>query len=315
MKRGMVIILLGVLLTAPFVQAQTYSGLNRFTDDVKLFFSFGDNKVNTALDIREKEVDSAIENFQNQNLEGTDKNLQNAWEKLQLVQERVTLNTAGEVTESANKIRNRIIEQGNLTEDFEVYILEEEKTELTAEWVIEVNGKEGQTLGGEVEVVYEIDGERIVKIENRIDQIDKEIAKWVVETSEGKDGEGDSGLKWEVKTEVAGGKDDGLKREVKTSVAGDGTLKDEPLPVPDLNQVNPDLYDPNARAPGDTWEVDDGGYAEGTTADGASCGDGVVCGGEGNVAPDPGSPGVQEAPSPAVEVDGATGTPGVVDED
>ncbi|MFH1608040.1 MAG: hypothetical protein ABIA78_02810 [archaeon] len=319
MKRGIIIILfVSILLISPLVQAQTYSGFNRFTDDVKLFFSFGDKKVNTALEIREKEVDSAIENFQNENTEEVDKNLKNAWEKLQLVQERVTLNTAGEVTESANRIRNRIIEQGDLTEDFEVYVLEEEKTELTAEWVIEVNGKEGQTLNGKegqtldgkVEVVYEIDGERVVKIENRIKEIDNEIAKWVVETSDGKD-ERNSGLKLEVKTETAEGKDDGLKREVKTNVAGDGTLKNDPLPVPDLNKVNPDLYDPDARAPGDSLDGD--------------CGDDVVCGGANDVIENvegdnvidggTGTEGVNEEPSPAVEVDGATGTPGIVDED
>ncbi|MEA3378801.1 MAG: hypothetical protein U9Q69_04130, partial [Nanoarchaeota archaeon] len=60
-----------MLLVLPLVlaqeQSQTYYGFNRFTDNVKMFFTSGDNKVGLALEIREKEVDSAIINSQNQN--------------------------------------------------------------------------------------------------------------------------------------------------------------------------------------------------------------------------------------------------------
>ena len=249
MKRGVIILfLVGILLISPLVQAQTYSGWDKFTDSIKLFFSSGDNKVKVALEIKEKEVTSAIENVQNGDEEKAEKNLEGAWKKLQLVQEKVSINTAKEVKQSSNEVRTNIMEKENLPKDFEVYALEEEKTGLTAEWVIEVNGKEGQTL--EREVVIDVDNgqNRIMEIENRIDEIDNEISNWVVENDIA---EGDNGLTRVVKTEIVKG-DNGLKPEVKTYVAGDGTQKDGPLPEPDLNKVNPDLYDPNARAPGDT---------------------------------------------------------------
>ena len=69
-KEVIVLLLLGILLISPLIlaqeQAQTYSGFKRFVDDVKLTFSGGDGKVQLALDIREKEVNSAIVNAQNQ---------------------------------------------------------------------------------------------------------------------------------------------------------------------------------------------------------------------------------------------------------
>lgn len=293
------ILILFLIVSMPIVSAQTYSGLNRFVDGAKLFFSFGDKNVRVAIDIKEKEINSAIENVQNGNEEQANKNLENAWGKLQMIQEKVSVDTAQEVKENSNEIRNRIIQEGDLTENFDVYVLEEEKTGLTAEWVIEINGKEGQTMNNVVE-------NRTIEIETRIDEIDNEISNWVVEHTyaEGTSAGGEAGVVVEgglvnvVKTEIANG-DNGLKREVKTSVQGDGTLKNDPLPVPNLNQVNPDLYDPNARAPGDT--IDDT-YDDATLTQGESCGEGVVCGGENNaIDGGTGTEGVHEEPSPAVE--------------
>jgi hypothetical protein len=239
-----------------------------------------------ALDIREKQVNSALENFKNWDERDSSKNLEKAWKKLQLIQKKVSLNTAQEVMESSNGIRENISQEENISEEFKVYILEEEKTELTAEWVVEMNGEEGQN---ETNVVVNgtVGQNRTQQIETRIDEIDGEISNWVivneVKGEEGTGGgltwevktevaHGDNGLKPEVKTEVANG-DNGLKPEIKTSSAGDGTLKNDTLPEPDLNQVNPDLYDPNARAPGDT--VDDT-YDDASINNG-NCGDGVVC--------------------------------------
>jgi hypothetical protein len=251
MKRGLaVLLLLGILLILPFVQAQTYSGFDRFTDNFKLFFSFGDNKVRMVLEIREKEINSAMENFKNGYEKDSSKNLEKAWKQLQIVQKKVSPNTAEEVRESVSAIMILINKEENLSKEFDVYILEEEKTGLTAEWVIEVNGKEGQTLTNEV-VVNESEGQnRTNEIEMRIDEIDGEISNWVVD-NDVKGENGDDGLVPFVKTEVANG-DNGLKPEVKMYVKGDGTLKDDSLPEPDLNKINPDLYDPDARAPGDT---------------------------------------------------------------
>jgi len=130
MKKSVIVLLIAVLLIFPLVQAQTYSGLNRFTDDVKLFLS--SDKVNLALEIREKEVDSAIENFQNQNTEATNKNLEKATKKLQVVQKKVSLDNSEEIKTSVDEIIDKINEEENLPDEFDDYILEEEKTQLTA---------------------------------------------------------------------------------------------------------------------------------------------------------------------------------------
>jgi hypothetical protein len=299
MKKWLIVLLLlGMLFVVPLVQAQTYSRFEKFTDNVKLIFSSGDNKVRIALEIREKQVNSAMENFKNGNEKDSSKNLEKAWKKLQLIQEKVSTNTAQEVRESSNEIRNNITKEENLSNEFDVYLLEEEKTDLTAEWVVEMNGKEGQNETNNVVVINGTGGQnRTMEIETRIDEIDGEISNWVVVNSVGENN-GDNGLAWEVKTETANG-DNGLKPEVKTYVKGDGTLKDEPLPEPDLNQINPDLYDPDARAPGDT--IDDT-YDDELVNSGGNCGDGVICEGENNIIEGgEGVEGVNEEPSPAVD--------------
>ncbi|MEJ2267703.1 MAG: hypothetical protein P8X70_01355 [Nanoarchaeota archaeon] len=232
-KELIVLFVLGIFLILPIISAQeqteTYSGFDRFIDNVRMFFSFGDSKVMLALEIREKEVSAAMVNTRNENDEEADKNLKNAWEKLQVIQEKVSLGTADEIKENSYEIRNRIKEQGNLSKDFEVYVLEEEKTGLTAEWVIEINGTKGQNLTNE-EVVNETIGQtKVVEIEKRIDQIDNEISNWVVEHTyaEGTTAGGEAGVVVEggltkvVKTEVSQG-DNGLKPEVKNSVASGG---------------------------------------------------------------------------------------------
>ena len=299
MKKEMAgLFLLGILLISPCIlaqeQSQTYSGFSQFIDNVRMFFTFGqDGKVALSLEIREKEVNSAIVNTKNENNKEAEKNLESAWEKLQFIQEKVSLKTADEVKESSSEVLGTINQEENLSESFEVYSLEEEKTGLTAEWVIEMNGKEGQNLSNEI-VVNGSEG-RTMEIENRIDIIDGEISNWVVEHTyaEGTGPGGEAGVVVEgglatvVKTEVARG-DNGLKPEVKTYVAGDGTQNEEPLPEPNPNQINPDLVNPDTT----TNNIDespggiDSGYAEGTTADGGG---------------DSGSEGVNEEPSPAVE--------------
>jgi len=254
-KKGIAVaLLLGILFISPLVLAQeqirVYSGFDRFIDNVKMFFTFGDNKVQFALEIREKEINSAIVNLKNGDDEKAEKNLERAKERLQFVQVKVSKDIADDVIMNVNETIDEITEDENLSDRLESYILEEEKTRLTAELVIEFEGKEGQTLTREVvkdvdtgknKVKIVIDGENgqtVMEIEGEIVVLENKIAERIISN---------------VVVEGGGSSGSGLlKPEVKTSVAGDGTDKNEPLPEPDLNQINPGLYDPNARAPGDT---------------------------------------------------------------
>ena len=133
MKRGMlVVLLLGILLISPLVSAQTYSGFNRFTDNLRMFFASGDNKVRLALEMRENEIGLAIENSQNQEERNAIQNLERAHKKLQLVQEKISLDVADEVEESVDEIIDMIEDEEDLSDNFDVYVLEEKKTQLMA---------------------------------------------------------------------------------------------------------------------------------------------------------------------------------------
>ncbi len=300
-------ILITILIVSPLVlaqeQTQTYSGFNRFTDNVKLFFSSGDNKVNLALEIREKEINSVLENMEDD--KETTKSLERARNKLLLVQEKLSANNAEKVKVNVNEIIDKVKDYENLSEEFKNYILEEEKTQLTAKLVVEVDGKEGQTMIREV-VKNETTGQNTIKIvvigengeeiitetQGQIMQIQNQIAERVIKiTMAGQINKEE--LENGVYVAKSGNEgSEGLNPEVKTDIK-EGTIKNDPLPEPDLNKINPDLYDPNARAPGDTIDetYDD------NLIEGGDCGEGVDCG-DGSA--DPGTKGTNDI-APAVD--------------
>ena len=218
----MILVVLGMLLVSPLVlaqeQAQTYSGFGRFADNVKMFFSFGDNKVMLALEIREKEVNSAIVNTKNGEDEEAEKNLEQAKKRLQFVQNKVSESIAKDVKINVDETINKINEEGNLLDNFDVYILEEEKTGLTAELVIEFEGG----IQGQIQ-----EQTRTREIETRMNEIDEEIADIVVE-----DNVVESGIDIDVdkidpdatpKT-PAGDFDDGLCKEGEEDCNDDGVI-------------------------------------------------------------------------------------------
>lgn len=267
MKKNIITLaLLGMLLITLQALAQeqiyVYSGLDRFVDNVKFFFSSGENKIKLALEIRGKEVHSALDKKDSSSGE-----LERARKKLLVIQENVSADVADEVKSNSNKLMNDINEHKNLSEDFRTYILEEKKTQLTAELVIETEGKEGQTLKREiikdettgqkrVKIVVNLDngGQKIVELEGEMAQVENEIAERMIVKTQG---EGNRGSNSDEKVEVKGENNgnSGVEKasvEVKTYTPGDGTLKNNSLPTPDLNKINPNLYDPDARVPGDT---------------------------------------------------------------
>lgn len=133
MKKSIIFVIAVIaLLAAPFALAETYSGIERFSDNAKLAFSGGDSKVNLALEIREKEINSAIENLNNENEDKALKNIENAEKKLQIVQEKVSLATAENIKSSSAEIQEKIADEAADSEIFDEYLREEEKTMLTA---------------------------------------------------------------------------------------------------------------------------------------------------------------------------------------
>ncbi len=134
-----IIFFLSVLLTPYLVESQTqpdlsqtYSIFDRFIDEFRMVFTYGDNRINLNLEIREKEVNSAIANAKNENMDEAVQNLNNAEKRLQTIQETVSLNTVDEIKENVEKTINRINNETDLPDEFEDYIFEEEKTMLIA---------------------------------------------------------------------------------------------------------------------------------------------------------------------------------------
>ncbi len=136
-KRMTALLLVGLLLISPLIlaqeQVQTYSNFDRFSDNVEMLLISKDNKVKLALEIREKEIDSAINNVQNEKEDKAIKNIEKAKKRLQFVQEEVSLGTVEDVKVSVEEITNKINNGENLPDGFDEYLLEEEKTHLTAE--------------------------------------------------------------------------------------------------------------------------------------------------------------------------------------
>jgi len=237
------LLLLGAFLIPPLVlaqeqaqpyldqdsgQTQVYSGFGRFVDNVKMFFSFGDKKVMLALDIREKELDSAIINTKNGETEKAEENLERATKMLQHVQKKVSENIAEDVKTNIDETINKMNIEENLPDSFEIYVLEEEKTQLIAELVIEVEGKEGQILTREivkdsesgkkeveivVEGVEEGDGEtKVMEIEVKIGEINNQIKERTF-------------IEEDVKTGIEAG-DDGSTSEIETDAVEDDDIVD-----------------------------------------------------------------------------------------
>ncbi len=137
MKKGLVVILLlGILLVSPLVlayeQAQTYSGFNKLTDNIKLFFSSGDKKVMLALDIKEKELNSAINNLELGEENKAKREIESAIGMLKIIQLKITPEITDKVKGNIKETESKIKENLNL-EFFEKYLTEEQKTKLIIE--------------------------------------------------------------------------------------------------------------------------------------------------------------------------------------
>lgn len=243
MKKSVIALLLISILILPLVSAEeNYSNFERIKDNVKMFFSFGDKKVQLALEIKEREINSAIYNANEGNQEEAEKNIENAWKKLEIIENKVSINTAEQVKTSSTNTIEQINNQNNLPPEAELFVLKEEKTQLAAEWVVVEDGPEGQT--------------KTVEINEQANEVNNEIKNWVVEhTIE----EGDDGLTWEVKTDIAEGNyDGGLKPVVLTDVAGgnsDDGLKPEVLTAVEEGGHESNSIENN---------IGEGGLAEGT---------------------------------------------------
>jgi hypothetical protein len=304
-KEVVTLFLLGMFLILPMIsaqeQTQTYSGFDRFIDNVKIFFSAGDNKVKLALEIREKEVNSAIANLADNKVDSANKNIDNALNKLLIVQEKVSSDSADEVGESVKEVVENIKEK-NLTETLDRYVLEEEKTQLVAELVVEVNGTEGQTLtreivrsqnenrntvrltiqnqNGEIEEI-EVEGgiqnnTAVWEIVNGINEIDKGINEIVVEHTyaEGTTASGGES-KWVIEGGEQSVKTGGGENRIDSSSEGEGKGG-----YAEGTISGGDSGDTNEVVEGDGGEGD---YAEGTTAEG------VDAGGDGSIGSTPGT--------------------------
>jgi hypothetical protein len=117
------------------------------------------------------------------------------------------------------------------------YIIEKEVEVIIKEFenkseqnTIDINRTEGRTM--------------INEIKEEMNRINNQIVNRTYAEGTGPGGEAEvvieGGKEGVIKTNSGNGTG-GLKPEVKTYVAGDGTDKNDPLPEPDLNKINPEL--------------------------------------------------------------------------
>jgi len=103
-----IVLIFLLFVKLPIVSAETYFNFDKVKDNIKLFFSFGDNKVQLALEIREKEVLSVIEYLQKGNLNDAIKNFDNAEKKLNVIQNGINLKNADKIKESSKRYKRKI---------------------------------------------------------------------------------------------------------------------------------------------------------------------------------------------------------------
>ncbi len=139
MKKEVILALFLVftLLFSNLASAQSYSFTARVVDDLRMAFADDEGKVEIALEVREKQVDSAIEEAKAGNIEEAIEFLEDAKEKLEVVQEKVLPDICDQVDESVDEVTKKIIENKDIDPEFseylDGYLKEEEKTKLTAE--------------------------------------------------------------------------------------------------------------------------------------------------------------------------------------
>jgi hypothetical protein len=130
-----VLLLVLVLFISSFVSAYSITG--RVIDDIRMNFASGDAKAGIAMDIRDKEIEVAIENVKEGDLEKAIENLERAKEKLEIIQKEASFEMAEDIKVNTEEITNKIEENKNVNPEFAVYfenhIIEEEKTQLFAE--------------------------------------------------------------------------------------------------------------------------------------------------------------------------------------
>ncbi|HLE06705.1 MAG TPA: hypothetical protein VI790_05090 [Candidatus Nanoarchaeia archaeon] len=132
-----IILLIGLLLTPSIANAQElqkYSFFSRLIDGFRLFFSQGESRVDLLLEIKEKEINSAIVNAGEGNFNEAIRSLDNAKNNMQSVQGLINLNNTQKITSSVNKTINQLIKI-DLPKEFNDYLIDEQVTGSSAELI------------------------------------------------------------------------------------------------------------------------------------------------------------------------------------
>ncbi len=123
------------ILSLNVVAAQPYPITGKIVDDLRIFFARGDKKAEIALEAREREINSAIENIKAGNIDEAIKELERAREKLKLVQETASPAVMDKVNLSVQEVIDKIMESKDINPEFSAYLekhlSEEQKTQLT----------------------------------------------------------------------------------------------------------------------------------------------------------------------------------------
>jgi hypothetical protein len=126
--------LLIILIISPAfsLEVQKYSFFDKFIDGFRLFFSSSEAKVDLLLEIKEKEINSAIASYAEGNLNEANKSLTSATLNLERIVGLTTLNNTEKISSSiANTVSQ--LSALNISKAFNDYIVDEQAAKASAQ--------------------------------------------------------------------------------------------------------------------------------------------------------------------------------------
>ncbi|MFA5332936.1 MAG: hypothetical protein WC376_00380 [Candidatus Nanoarchaeia archaeon] len=129
-----IIISLIILTLAPAfsLEVQKYSFFDKFIDGFRLFFSSGEAKIDLLLEIREKEVNSAIASYAEGNLDEANKSLISATLNLEKLMGLTTLNNTEKISSSISNTVSQLSAL-NISKAFNDYVIDEQAAKASAQ--------------------------------------------------------------------------------------------------------------------------------------------------------------------------------------
>ncbi len=123
------------------VAAQPYPITGKVVDDLRMFFARGDKKAEIALEVREKDINSAIENIKAGNINEAIKELERAKERLELIQKTASPDVIDKVNLSVQEVIDKIMQSKDINPEFSAYLEKHLNEEQKTQFAVQLSDK------------------------------------------------------------------------------------------------------------------------------------------------------------------------------